>query len=549
MPSDDKPLPAPSRRDVLAGAAALAVWPGAARADSRLTGDGAPPFTFNALVEEARARAAQPWRRADPATGPGADFAADLGYDDWRRIRFRPEATRWAGAGAFRLQVFHTGWLFADPVRLFEVADGRAREMVFTTDDFLYDGEDLSARLPANLPAGTPLPGVAGFRLLHPLNAPDRMDELVAFLGASYFRALGRGSAYGLSARGLALNTGTGQPEEFPRFKAFYLERPSPDAETVTLHAALESESVAGAFRFVVRPGDTTVMDVTAHLFFRSDVELLGVAPLTSMFLYDDKNRAGFDDFRPRVHDSNGLSILRTDGRRLWRPLNNPPRLARSSFLDEVARFGLHQRGRDFAAYQDTEARYDRRPSLDVVPEGGWVDGAVRLVEIPTALEINDNIVAFYVEEGGEVSAGEARRYDYALHWGNLPGDGAEYGAGNGAGQPDDPGAPARVLATRAGVGGVSGVPAPDNKRKFAVDFAGGALGTLGPDAPLTARVHLSDGTLVSQVLEPLPDGAIWRLLLDVTAPEGSVVDLIATLMLDGAEVSETWLYQWINAG
>lgn len=514
-------LPRLTRRALLASAIAAWAAPRLATAATPLA-EGAA-FSFNLLTEEMRARATLPHAAAVPPEG----FLGSLDYDDYRNIRFRPEAARWQGAGdMFRLHAFHTGWLFGEPVQMFDVSTGTVQPLPFSTDDFRYDG-GLSERVPAH----AALPGVAGFRLHYPLNRLDVIDELVAFLGASYFRALGQGNAYGISARGLALNTGTGQAEEFPRFTAFYLERPAPGATEIALSAALDSESVTGAYRFVIRPGRETEMDVTARLFFRAAVEQVGVAPLTSMFLFDATNRGAFDDYRPRVHDSNGLRMQRRDGNVLWRALNNPMTLADSWFDGDVARFGLMQRGRDFADYQDAEAHYERRPSLEVEPLGDWGPGYVRLVELPTDLEVNDNIVAFWVPAAKGAEAGQAMEFAYRLHWGNL--DDA------------DPEAIAVVGETRAGVAGVSGVQNPEDARKFVVDFAGEVLANLPGDAALEPVITLSAGEVIASTLEPLEGPGIWRLVLDVQAPGEPVVELTAHLAGYGQKLSETWLYQW----
>ncbi len=279
-----------------------------------------------------RVAATQPHVEPENLTG----FLGELQYDDYRSINFRTDRSRWADTDSmFRIQAFHLGWLFGAPVRLYDVTDGYVHEVRFSTDDFEYRNE-LSTRVAAHVD----LPGVAGFRLNFPLNRPDVFDELVAFLGASYFRALGRGNGYGISARGLAVNTATSAPEEFPRFSRFYLERPHGGGLSAVLYAAMESPSVTGAYRFVITPGIETMIEVTARLFFRSAVTQLGVAPLTSMFLFSEKNRATYDDFRPNVHDSDGLAVRRRDGDILWRPLNNPPRLA-SSYFGEGEPAGL----------------------------------------------------------------------------------------------------------------------------------------------------------------------------------------------------------------
>nr|WP_043699478.1 glucan biosynthesis protein G [Yoonia vestfoldensis] len=519
-----------NRRHLLkSGAATAAVLMAGRGAAQDVAAQTVPaPFSFDVLTELAQTKAAEPY--VAPARPEG--FLGSLDYDDYRLIRFRADRARWADTDArFHVHSFHTGWLFGEPVKLFEVTGTgesmTATPMVFSTEDFEYLN-DLADRVPAD----AELPGVAGFRLNTPLNHPDRFDELVSFLGASYFRALGRDSRYGLSARGLALNTAGPQPEEFPRFTRFYLERASDSAAEVVVYALLDSPSVTGAYRFVIRPGDTTEMDVTARLFFRADVTELGIAPLTSMFLFNGINRAGFDDYRPRVHDSDGLRIVQRGGDVLWRPLNNPSRLAGSYFVENnPVSFALHQRERDFAKYLDAGAHYEMRPSLEVVPMGDWGPGHVRLIEIPTELEVEDNIVAYFIPEG-TVTAGDTREFAYRLRWGDLPeNDNAEL---------------AHVVETRAGAGGVSGVINPENKRKFVTDFKGGFLSRLTEADEVTPVVNVMGGTVVSATLGPVDDGDIWRIVLDIQSDD-ALVELSAHVAGYGRKLTETWLYQWIR--
>ncbi len=491
--------------------------------------DAAPvgvPFDFDTLTEEMRLLSQAEAVAAERASG----FFSDFTYDDYNSVQFNPKRARWAGPEAgFHLHAFHMGWLFAEPVNLLEIEGGVAQPIVFSTDDFLYYD-----RVKDRVPLHEPLPGVAGFRLNAPLNRADLFDEVIAFLGASYFRAVGRGNGYGLSARGLAINSGLNQPEEFPRFSRFWVEKPVPFAREVTVYAALESASCTGAYRFVIRPGTNTEVDVTARLFFRTEVDQFGIAPLTSMFLFSEKNRADFDDFRPNVHDSDGLAILRRDGDRIWRPLNNPVKLTESWFVEEnLQSFGLMQRDRDFESYQDAVSHYERRPSLLVEPLADWGRGAVRLVEIPSDLEVNDNIVAFWVPEAKPVP-GALVEYAYRLHWGLLP---------------VDPAADvAYVKETRAGTGGVSGVENTEGTRKFVVDFAGGMLATLPTDAKVEAVVTITGGEISVQTLSKIDSVNIWRLVIDVLPETGATVELVAHVAGYGRKLSENWQYQWVTA-
>ncbi|MBD3786544.1 MAG: glucan biosynthesis protein G [Sphingomonadales bacterium] len=487
------------------------------------------PFSFDALSAEMQGLAGQ----APQTVTLPESFLSGLTYDDYRLIRYNPERARFADLPdtQFQLHAFHMGWLFKEPVLLYDVAEGMATPMAFDTDDFIYEREARD-----HVPEHAALPGVAGFRLHNPLNRPDIFDELIAFQGASYFRALGRGSAYGLSARGLAVNTGLAVAEEFPRFTRFWIERPTAGTGTIIVHAAMESTSLTGAYRFVITPGGETTVDVTARLYFRNDIEQLGIAPLTSMFLFAERNRTKFDDFRPQVHDSDGLGITRADGDMLWRPLANPARLASSYFVETAPRsFGLYQRDRAFENYQDAAAHYEKRPSCVVEPIGDWGRGAVRLVEIPSDLEVNDNIVAFWVPEA-PAKAGESREFAYRLRWGAI--------------EPDTRDARAYVLETRAGEGGVSGVENTEGTRKFVIDFKGGLLGNMPGDVAdsLTIVASAVNGQIRTQTLSQIWGTDIWRLVLDVSADGDKPVELSAHVAGYDRKLTETWLYQWIKA-
>ncbi|MGE5161399.1 MAG: glucan biosynthesis protein G, partial [Betaproteobacteria bacterium] len=318
----------------------------------------------------------------------------DLTYDQTRDIRFDPNRALWrADKLPFEIQFFHLGGYFDQPVRVHEVVGGSVREITFDPASFSYGANKLD-------PAQLQKLGFAGFRIHYPLNTPRYKDELAVFLGASYFRLLGKGQHYGASARGLALDTAERGGEEFPRFEQFWIEKPARNATRLVLYALLDSKRVTGAYRFVLKPGDETVAEVQSRLYFREAVGKVGIAPVTSMFMYGENQPGSADGFRPEVHDSDGLSIASANGEWIWRPLVNPKRLLTTSFaLPGVRGFGLMQRDRAFASYEDLEARYDLRPSLWVEPTSGWGRGRVELVQIPTPDEKNDNIVAYWVPD------------------------------------------------------------------------------------------------------------------------------------------------------
>ena len=342
-------------------------------------------FGFEDVAQFAKDRAARPYV-ADNYQPP-ADLK-DLTYDQYRDIRFKLSRSTWRAEGLpFELAYFHPGKSQAAPVRINEVTAGGVRHIAFDPKAFDYGKNKVSPQKWGDL-------GFAGFRVHYALNSAAYKDELVVFLGASYFRALGKQQHYGLSARGLAIDTVGGQGEEFPRFVEFWIERPAVDAKALVIHALLDSPRATGAYQFTLRPGDTTVADVRSKLYFRAGVTTLGVAPLTSMFQHgENQPRAG--EFRPEVHDSDGLMVATGEGEWLWRPLINPKRPLVTSFTTRNPKgFGLMQRDRAFSSYEDAEASYERRPSAWIVPKGDWGPGRVELFQWPTPDETNDNIVA-----------------------------------------------------------------------------------------------------------------------------------------------------------
>lgn len=517
-----------SRRALLKGAASAFLLSTTALVSAPLAAEPeAGPFDFDSFTQRMRDLAASPHQ--PPALLEGG-FYAGLDYDGYRKVQFNTKRAKWIEDGfGYQVHAFPMGWLFKEPVSVFEIVDGDAHPIGFGAADFIYHGAEASAAAETEA-----FPGVAGFRINYPLNRPEAIDELVSFLGASYFRALGRDNVYGLSARGLLINSWRDGPEEFPRFSEFYIERPT-QTGPITLYAALESPSVTGAYRFVVTPAsDTareTTMDVTARLFFRSAVPELGIAPLTSMFLFAETNRHAFDDFRSQVHDSNGLLFEPSAGEPSWRPLNNTTALGNSYLWDANMRaFGLYQRGRDFETYQDAGAHYERRPSLRVEPVGDWGPGSVRLIEIPSRLEADDNIVAFWIPET-PVVAGDEREYSYRLIWGDL--------------LPDDTAPLAHVAETRAGVGGISGVANAETLRKFVVDFKGGELTDIDPETPFEVVAEASAGAIVSTAFSRIPANGQWRLVLDVDTADQSLIELKAHVRAIGRPLTETWIYQW----
>jgi glucans biosynthesis protein len=475
----------------------------------------AAAFGFGDVAERAAKRAQSPYQASEHP--PPAELKA-LTYDQYRDIRFRPDRALWRPAGLpFEIMFFHLGKLQTEPVLVNEVTDDGVRYIPYDSADFDYGKNKLSPRNWGDL-------GFAGFRAHYPLNSAAYKDEIVVFLGMSYFRALGKGMRYGLSARGLAIDTVGGQGEEFPRFSEFWVVRPAPDAKLLTVYALLESPRASGAYQFDVHPGDETVIDVRARLFLRAGVATLGVAPLTSMFDFAE-NQPHRTDFRPEVHDSDGLLVATGGGEWLWRPLLNPKQTLTTSFsMSSLRGFGLMQRDRDFKSYQDDEARYERRPSAWVEPVGDWGAGRVELVQLSTPDETNDNIVAYWVPKT-EPAKGEPLDVTYRLHW-------------QGAKMEYPPGA--WVTQTRAGRGYQQ---LADDEQQFVVDFTGPSLDALPADAAVKAVVTApANGEILESVAYRVDAAGEWRMTVRVRQLDTKQPTELRGFLESGKNVlSETW--------
>jgi glucans biosynthesis protein len=451
---------------------------------------------------------------------PHADKLEAIDYDAYQKIANRPGAELWAEASdsTYPIQPFHLHRYAQESVRLYRVENGTAREFLFDPSLFIYGKSAALAALPPDL-------GFAGFRI----EGHDDTPDWLAFMGASYFRSSGELNQYGLSARGIAIDTAMPVPEEFPRFTAFWLAEPGDG--TVVINALLDGPSLAGAYRITARRDAVVITDVDAVLYPRRRIDRLGIAPLTSMFWYSELSRRTAIDWRPEVHDSDGLAMWTGAGERLWRPLNDPPQVQTSSFFDSNPRgFGLLQRDRDFNNYQDDGVFYDKRPSVWVEPRGDWGKGAVQLVEIPTDDEIHDNIVAYWLPSE-PAQPGREYSYSYRLTW-----------------AADEPHPPinGRVVASRAGVGGVPGQPRPPGRMKFVVDFAGGPLEALKKLDPVKPVATASRGDIVNPYALQVVGSTTWRAFFDLDVSGAEPVELRLFLEKDGEALTETWLSQYI---
>lgn len=492
-----------------------------AKAQESLNFGPASAFSFEALINRARLLAQEPYHTPER---PSPEIVRQINYEAHGKIKFRPETALYAsGPSLYPATFFHLGAYFPKKVAMYALQDGKASEILYASDYFDMPQDSVARGLPPNA-------GFAGFRLQEARNREDwKTHDWVAFLGAAYFRAIGELNQYGLSARGVTIDTAASKPEEFPDFVEFYIGVARAPGESVTVYALLDGPSITGAYRFDLWRGEAVLMEIEKHLFLRQDVERLGLAPLTSMFWYAEHYRRTTRDWRPEVHDSDGLALWTSGGERIWRPLNNAPATTVSSFVGESPRgFGLLQRDRDFEHYLDG-VRYDRRPSIWVEPLDNWGPGSIQLVEIPTDDEIHDNIVAFWVPRA-PARAGASFRYRYRLHW--------------RADEPFPETALAYCVATRRGRGGEPGKPRPEGVVKYVVEFTGAPLQQLSADTAVEAVVNASRGELSMVFAEQTPGTRRWRIQFDLTVDGPDPVELRAFLKLEGKPLTETWLYQ-----
>ena len=519
-----------SRRALLASVAAASgarlFGSAAAQTDAAPSAAGAPPpFGYSDVVRRARDLAAAPF---DAAVPPLPASVATLDYDAWRDIRFKTDKPLLGQQlnGNFRLELFHLGHLYKRPVVINVLRDGIPAPIPYAPNLFDYGRNKIDGNLPVNL-------GFAGFRLRFPVNAPHVWDEVVSFLGASYFRFLGRGQRYGLSARGLAIGAGPRMNEEFPFFREFWIDTPDPTADRIDVFALLDGDSATGAFRFELVPGQETYLETAVTLFARKAVPALGLAPLSSMFFVGKNDHRFADDFRGELHDSDGLLMHTGVGEWIWRPLSNPVAPQVSVFLDRNPRgFGLLQRDRNFESYQDLDLAYELRPSYWIEPHEGWGEGRIELLELPTSDETNDNVVAAWAPKAG-IEAGKSLNYGYRITALTL--DQALTPAGRTV-------ATFRVAARALGE---AATPLPGTTR-FLIDFSGGDLSYYMSDPSMVEVIATtSNGRILRTFLTPNTHTRGFRAAVDVAVEPGQSTDLRVFLRAGTKALTETWTFPW----
>lgn len=488
-------------------------WINSVNAGATVSNTDGKPFSRGTVVEIARKLSQAPF--IEPQKVPQA--LAKIDYSTYRKINFQQNAAIWGGTPTpFSIQLFAPGFLYKELIDIEVVENGQSFPVKLSESSFRVPDESIGKLL-------AEVGKYAGLRLHYPINSNDYNDEFIVFQGASYFRGVSRGQVYGLSTRGLAINVARPKGEEYPLFKSFWIERPSRHQKAIVVHALLDSKSVAGAYRFGIYPGSPTRVDVNVVLFPRYDVQHVGLAPLTSMFMHGGIDRSDTADYRPAVHDSEGLLMENGNGEKIWRPLNNPRKLQVSSFMGENLKgFGLIQRHRQFDYYQDLEAKYHLRPSVWVEPSSYWGKGQIELFEIPSNSEGNDNIVAYWKPEEG-LKKGEQFAYSYRLTWpDNIP----------------------KTMGKMSVVSTAGGQKLSGNKNEIVIDYS-----PLKADEVNTIKIDatISRGAVLESRIESNPniDGA--RVFVTFDPKNADVAELRVQLRQNDKPMGMTWLYRFTS--
>jgi glucans biosynthesis protein len=438
-----------------------------------------------------------------------------LTYEQYASIREQPGTAIWtAEKTGFTIEPLHRGFIFASPVELNLVADGQARRIIY--DPALYDFGSLT------VPDKIGDMGFSGFRILAQASGGPAL--LAIFQGATFFRAVAAGQTPGAIARALSINTADTRAEEIPFFRKIWIERPSLAAAALVIYALIDSESITGACRFTLRPGEATIIDTECTLFARAAVDNLGLSAISAAHFSCPLGQRRSDDLRPCISETGGLQMLTGKGEWLWRPVSNRDTLQLSAFADENPRgFGFLQRDRFFDHYQDDDQHFESRPSLWIEPIGDWAQGALQLIEIPSDSEANDNIIAYWKPKQ-PLAAGSEVSYAYRQFWCWSP--------------PEQP--PLAVaMQSRSGKGS-----AP-KRRRFLVEFTGETLGEPETLAAMKPNLNVAPGAILSLRSFARPDNKSCRVLFEIDPGGESYTEMRLVLEAAGKPLSETWLYRW----
>ncbi|HVK98630.1 MAG TPA: glucan biosynthesis protein G, partial [Dongiaceae bacterium] len=485
-----------------------------------VSAQAAETFSFQTVIDKAHDLGSQPYHEPEPIPR----FMRELTYDQYQGIRFNPEKSLWKqGKSKFQVMLMAPGLYYGHPVKVNIVDVQGTKPLPFKKDLFTFTDPEIEKMVPPDL-------GYAGLKLTFPFFQPDVQNQFLVFAGASYFRGVGKDNGWGISTRGVAVDTGLPTGEEFPSFVEFWLVHPAANSDQVMVYGLLDGPSLAGAYQFSIKPGKRTSVDVKAVLFPRNTIKLMGVAPLTSMFYYGENTSRPRGEWRSQVHDSDGLLVHNGSGEWLWRPLINPVYLEMDYFrVDDLQGFGLLQRDTSFNDYHDLGARYEIRPSTWVTPDNKWGPGHVVLVQLPTNMETNDNIVAFWTPASA-ATPNQPYHIGYNISFGGK--DLADQEVGY-------------AINTFTGDGNIIGGGQKKGAYRILVDFTGGGLDKLTPKAPVAGEVSGFDGTeVLEQFVEYNPDAKAWRLSMLVKPAEGKSLSLRAYLKESDRALTETWTYR-----
>jgi glucans biosynthesis protein len=512
--ADDKPGGAPPAASQPDPMSLDAPKPPAPIAEPGVLLGPASVFEPGMVLEMARSLSKQPFKAVSSDL---PDPFKSVSNDQYAAIKLKPEARIWASESiGFVVEPLHRGFQFNTPIQLNLVAQGKAYKLVYDVKMFDFGGLSPSPKI-GDI-------GFSGFRILVP-QAKGVLGEIATFQGANFFRALAEGQVPGLMARALAIKVADAKGEEMPVFRSIWIEKPSFVASTMILHALIDSDSVVGAFRFTIRPGEATIIDTECTLFPRTAIDNFGLASMSATHLLGFMDHKKFDDYRPNVSETCGLQMLTGNGEWIWRPVTNRENLQISTFVDNKPRgFGCLVRNRDFEDYDDEDNHWEKRPSLWIEPLGEWMEGGVQLIEIPSQSDANDNILCFWrpkepLKAGSEVS------FAYRQFWCWDP--------------PERPDL-ARAMRSRSGSNG--------KHRRFFVEFEGDIFADLQRTSDLTPTVTASGGSIVLLKAFPTPEEKSYRVLFELDPGSADSSELRLVLQSQGKPISETWLYRWTPA-
>lgn len=469
--------------------------------------------SFADLETQVAKVAAQPFQ----PTPPLPEDLAKLEYDQYRMIAFEHNRSVWhATDRPFWLEAFHRGYVHTDKVEFNSISGGTTTPIPYRPEMFQFRGPLKGMRPPADL-------GFAGMRVVGKYPGKNEMNEMLVFVGASYYRARVKDRPYGTSVRGIAIDAAMNKPEEFPLFREFWVVEPQPGDEKFVTLAEMDGPSVTGAYRFEFSPlADRSVMDVEATLYFRRTPDKVGLAPMTSMWMWGDGIAAPVGDHRPSVHDADGLLIENVDGSWFWRALSRQsyPSTVRWDRPEGVKGFGLIQRDTNYDHFKDDEALYHQRPSVWIQPISGFDAGSIELFELASPHEGIDNIVAYWIPSQ-PVAPGEPLKIKYRVTFfnGDLPSETV-----------------AKATETRI-LRGKKGEPIV-----VEIDFEGGELDQIKEGEELRADLLTISSSLVESSIAVRGSGK-RTVSLKIQPEDVPAIGLEATLRVGDRTISETWSY------